>query len=525
MALLDIEFWIFLWLPLAYLIVDLLFRRQAARFGGRKIQSYQLLNSQSLLLQLNIVPKWLCPMQDGVLWRQPPSELYKDCHDDIHCHVSPLGALMTVANAEVAKEMCNNKVDFTKPIEIYGVLDLFGPNIVTTLGDVWKKHRRVLGPSFGETNNRLVHEQTLKLTRQMMDGMSRDILKTGDKSAIVDLGPAMVKMTLLVISSAGFGVNVNWDETDVVPDGHKLSYHQAIDIVDMNTLLRIMTPKWAYRLLPSKKLQEVDLGFKEFEQYMREMIAESRKSLLQSADSPSHMSETADILNAIVQAGSTLDENGRPLLSDDEILGDCFIVLFAGHETTAHTLMFVFALLATHPDIQQKLLQSFESILENGRLSNYDDFGQLEYASALILETLRLYPVVVNIPKVTATDVDIAGCVTKKGMMIALHTVGLHRNPKYWKDPLQFRPERFMPENRDSIVAGSFIPFSDGSRSCIGRRFAMVESVCVLATLVPKYHITLADPANRDTILDLKNIVTLSPANPVKLKFTPRVSL
>lgn len=177
----------------------------------------------------------------------------------------------------------------------------------------------------------------------------------------------------------------------------------------------------------------------------------------------------ADLIHALVEAASMADtsdsgvgEPAAPALTDRELYGNIFIFLFAGHETTAHTLIYALTLLALHPKEQDKLFDEVIAAIGTTSTPAYEDFGELAYALCVFNETLRLFPPVVAIPKKFTEDTMIDEKYTvEKDVYITLHVAALHRNPKYWGDDAnEFRPSRFdTRKNADAYNRDAFIPF------------------------------------------------------------------
>lgn len=223
-------------------------------------------------------------------------------------------------------------------------------------------------------------------------------------------------------------------------------------------------------------------------------------------------------------------EPQNQVLSDSEILGNAFIFILAGHETTANAMHFALVLLALNPQSQRRLQQAISDIVGDRPVSQWDydqDLPKLMNGmpAAVINETLRMIPAVVGIPKRTmkgspqALTVDGHDYVIPEDTLISIDTPGAHNNPRYWParpdisalppgDELdQFKPERWIvDENNQPLVggvggkagqlfkpaAGVFVPFSEGHRSCMGRRFALVESISIIAALMHTHSVELA---------------------------------
>ncbi|KIJ37005.1 hypothetical protein M422DRAFT_260653 [Sphaerobolus stellatus SS14] len=232
--------------------------------------------------------------------------------------------------------------------------------------------------------------------------------------------------------------------------------------------------------------------------------------------------ERYDLFSALLDGS----ENEKDSLTDDDLTGNIFLFLVAGHETTAHTMCFALGLLALDQNEQEKLYQHVKSILPEDELPGYELMNRLTYCMAVVNEALRLFPPVAYIPKISAEDCSVP-CIRPdgtpgnvfipKGSKLTLNTTGLHYNPRYWEDPNAFKPSRFMASDwpRDA-----FMPFSGGARACLGKRFAETESVVILAMIISRYKIELANPEQyegltsrekRDKLLATKAGITTTP--------------
>ncbi|PPQ93732.1 hypothetical protein CVT25_013072 [Psilocybe cyanescens] len=292
-------------------------------------------------------------------------------------------------------------------------------------------------------------------------------------------------IALFVIGAAGFGRNISWKEDAVIPPGHSMTFKDALHVVTIEIFLKLIIPDWAMGL--TKRFRRARLGFEELRTYMVEMIRDRQKA---------EKVERHDLFSSLLAANDhTLDAS---TLTESELIGNIYIFLVAGHETTAHTLCFTFALLALYPDEQEKLYQHIRSVIPEGRNPTYEEMPLLTYSMAVFYETLRMFPPVTGIPKEAAEDTSISvgnssGKQTTvpipKGADITISTVGLHYNPRYWNDPHSFKPARFLKDwPRDA-----FIPFSNGARACIGRKFFETEGLAILTMLVSRYKISIKE--------------------------------
>ncbi|CAE7126410.1 unnamed protein product, partial [Rhizoctonia solani] len=310
------------------------------------------------------------------------------------------------------------------------------------------------------------------------------------------------KLALLVISTAGFGRRISWDPAeDKVPEGRVMSFSTALRTVSTNLVTRMLIPSWAKNL--TKTTRTITTAFPEFGSYLNEMIATRRAGTgadgSEMQEAPHAQTAPDSLFNILLSANDEHSSKGEQKLSDSDVAGNAFLFLFAGHETTAHTLSFCLGLLALYPEVQQEVYEQVKQVLGSRDKLEYSDMNDLNLVECVFWEGLRLYPVVSQAPKVAIEDsvVSVArngpgadentreDFFIPKGSNIWLCFTAVHYNPTYWSEPEKFRPKRFLePHNKDAFLA-----FSIGSRSCLGRKFAETEGIVALAMLIARYEI------------------------------------
>ncbi|KAK6517718.1 hypothetical protein TWF506_004900 [Arthrobotrys conoides] len=514
------------------------------KFGTWFVTAYpNLWISKYILL---MVPEWA--------WRygfEPFAE-----YGDVFMTVSPVNCHIYIADREVITQITARRDDFPKPAWMYRTVNMFGRNVVTTEGSEWKFHRKVTSPSFGEKNNALVFRETIRQGGMMLRKWTGESGNAG--ITIKDVLEDTMRLSLHVISGAGFGVKLQWP--GVTEDGdlirplskesthrHTLSFKDALAGLLHNLLVVLVFPKWFLANAPFKWARKAAEASTEYQTYMNELFVEKRKQAMTG-----EKADGMDIMGALVKNSygpETLSDekqkqattpNGdveRQALTDSEILGNAFVFLLAGHETSAGSLHYVLILLALHPDSQRHMQKDIDRIFGDRPVDEWDynkdiTAMQTSMLGAVMQEELRVVPPVVNIPKQVSDDSDQVvmyqgkQTVWPKGAVISLSALALQRNPKYWpstgpskvtgedNDLADFVPERWFIKNNvngeeagiDASAAaagkdtgrlfyplkGSYIPFSDGPRSCLGKRFAQVEIMILLAMIFKNYSVELA---------------------------------
>nr|QST15052.1 CYP361A1 protein [Diaphanosoma celebensis] len=210
------------------------------------------------------------------------------------------------------------------------------------------------------------------------------------------------------------------------------------------------------------------------------------------------------------------------LLSDDEIIANAWVFLLGGFETTANALTYCSYLLATHPDIQDRVYQELDDTFQNDSEIDYDRVSQLTYLDQVFCEALRMFPpVVMFVTREAAQDTQIGQYHIPAGTNVQIPVWQIHHDPNLWPEPFHFDPDRFHPELRKTFHPMAWIPFGSGPRSCIGIRFALLEAKIALARLLINFRLVPGDRTETRLQLSVPT-VTLNPKNPVWLKVEQR---
>jgi cytochrome P450 len=160
-----------------------------------------------------------------------------------------------------------------------------------------------------------------------------------------------------------------------------MTFKDALHIVSSNLFLKISLPSWIANL--TEHTRKIELAFNELKQYMVEMVADRRNAETKG--------EHHDLFSGLLDASDNLD--GAAAITEEELIGNTFVFLIAGHETTAHTLCFTFALLALYPDEQERLYQQIKSIMSDlDGMPTYEDMNKFTLSLAVLYETLRMFP-------------------------------------------------------------------------------------------------------------------------------------
>ncbi len=367
---------------------------------------------------------------------------------------------------------------------------ILGDGLVTLEGEAWRARRTLAQPAF--------HRQSLeRLTQIMVESGARyfDGLTTrlAGEAGELDVHREMVRITMDVVVAALFG-------QDTLVSG-AVSYQtmsEALEVLS-NGVNGVPVPSW----LPTPHNIKFRRTLRDLNRNVYGIIHGGRE----------RGTDAGTLLSMLLDAR---DADDKPL-SDQAVRDEVMTLFLAGHETTALTLTWIFALLADHPDVLQRMNEEVEQVL-NGRDPGFADVPKLVYVRQVIDEALRLRPPAAMIGRNAVAEDYLGGYRVKPGEVIMPFIWGAHRHPGHWRCPERFDPERFTPANAKGRHPGSYLPFSIGPRICIGSTFSLIETAILLAQMFVRYEMTIRSCA------DVKPVAvgTVRPSKPVWVKFRAR---
>lgn len=213
-----------------------------------------------------------------------------------------------------------------------------------------------------------------------------------------------------------------------------------------------------------------------------------------------------DILSMMLAARH---EDGSGM-SMDELHDELLTLVFAGHETTGIALAWSIYWLLRNPNCMQRLLAELDALGPN---PTPEEIVHLPYLDGVVYETLRLHPIVPDIPRQTTRPFDLLGYRIPAGVGVAVATARLHNRPEVYPEPDRFKPERFLERKFSPF---EYTPFGGGARRCLGAAFATYEMKIVLGTILSRYRLILAESGE---VLPARRNLVLGPATGVRVTF------
>ena len=386
---------------------------------------------------------------------------------------SILGKIVVVSDPALIRHvLVDNAANYPKDRLQQRVLSSgLGRGLLLAEGDVWRMQRRALAPLFAP--------RTVLGFETAMADVASDLAARWARfrdGRRVDVAEEMARATLRVLARTIFseGLTRKADDFAVAVTRYLESMGKIdpLDILDM--------PEWIPRLGRIRARP----ALKFFDGVVTTMMTE-RRALLASAPEKA----PRDLLTLLLQASDP--ETGQGLTEDD-VKANIVTFIAAGHETTSNTLTWALYLVSQDEAVRAEIEAELDRELPGGQVTP-GSLDRLVYTRAVIDEALRLYPPAATLTRDAVGPDRLGDLRVKAGGRIVISPWVLHRHNKLWTDPNGFDPRRFLPENKSRIDRYAYLPFGAGPRVCIGASFALQEAVVILATVLRRFRLDLAE--------------------------------
>ena len=365
---------------------------------------------------------------------------------------------------------------------------LLGSGLLTSNGEFHLRQRRLVQPAF--------HRERIAGYAAAMVSRAERFGQAIAPGQALEMGAEMSRLTLGIVAETLFGTDVD-READTIgaaldeamssfplaisPLGELLDHLPMVPVVRRFRAARGSLDAIVYRMIYLRRRER-----------RREGETEGPR----------------DVLGMLLDADDA--EGGMPI---EQIRDEALTLLLAGHETTANALTWTWLLLARHPAVEARLHAELERVL-GGRPPAAEDLPALGFARDVVAEAMRLYPPAWVVGRRAIEPAALGGwTVPKDGVVLACQWI-THRDPRFWREPEVFRPERWSNGETATLPKFAYFPFGGGNRRCIGEAFAWTETVLVLATIARRLRFRAAPDLGE---VAAQPLVTLRPAALVRM--------
>jgi cytochrome P450 len=444
--------------------------------------------------------------------------------DTVRIAMGPFSDRFLLSRPEYAEHvLVTHQDNYVKPVTAKGIRALIGDGLLTSDGETWRRHRRLVQPVFSRRDVTAFGPAIMDAARRMLSTWAR--LPDG---ARLDMAAEMSALALDIVGRALFSADLTGDAAQV---RRNMATGQRVALA-----AGLLTMPWGPRSARAVKATATRLSRtpESIEDLVGRLVTARREELGTPANAapdqgganqdPPTPARRRDLLDILLTARA---EDGAPL-TDEEVGAEAATFLLAGHETSANALSWTLALLSAFPAARSRLEEEVDWVL-GGREPEAADVAKLPWTASVISEAMRLYPPAWTIERNAIADDNVAGVDVPAGSLVTVPPYLIHRHPEFWPDPAGFDPARFLPADQVNQAAVArapgaerpryaYIPFGGGRRACVGQSFAELETALVLAAITQHYRLELTAAGLPKAVAT----VTLRPGRTLPMRLTRR---
>jgi cytochrome P450 len=339
-----------------------------------------------------------------------------------------------------------------------------GNGVVTSAGELHRRQRRLVQPAF--------HHDRIAEYAATMRTAANDVAAGWRAHEPIDVGEAMLRLASTVVTRTMFSATLASEVEDQI--------HRGLPPLIRGAMVRAFAPRLVDRL-PASLTARYAAGATGVRSILEKLLSAGESDVGRGED-----------LVAVLRAARDRD-TGMPM-SEEQLRDELLNILIAGSETTGGAMGWMFHDLARHPAVERQVHDELDRVIGDRPVES-DDIARLPYVRRVLCETLRLRGPWLSTRRALC-PLRIGGIDVPAGTEFAFSLYAMHRDPQVFDDPDAFDVDRWLPRREAQRPRGSFIPFLDGNRKCLGDSFAWTEMVIVLATVARRWRLRI-HPAAR----------------------------
>lgn len=380
-----------------------------------------------------------------------------------------------IYRVEQVQPLLSSNIHIDKSLEYEYLRPWIGTGLITSNGLKWHSRRKLLSPTFHSELLKEYLKVTMKEVNILIGCLQQEIGKTG-----FDIVPYAKRSALDVICNTAMGYPIN------AQTNHKNEYVLAVERLSQLMQMRFTNIwiKWDPIFNRTSWGKEQARLINIIHSFVDKVIFE--RKLEWSTKFDGNRNETPKKCQALLDLLLDATHNGATL-SDEDLRDEVNTFMFAGHDTIATSVSWFLYALGRHPEYQKLIIEEYENLIGSQEIT-LDLLQKLVWLDACLKESWRIYPVTPIIARQIYSSLKLSEQEIPAGTTVLINSYLLHRDPRYFSQPDKFMPERFLPD-KPKPPAFTYIPFSAGSRNCIGWKFAQMEVKVTILSILRAYEI------------------------------------
>jgi cytochrome P450 len=331
--------------------------------------------------------------------------------------------------------------------------DIVGDGLLLSEGEFWQAQRERLSPAFFLDRIAEYGETMVGETRTRAEWDSGETIVLNDE---------LQQLSLAIMARTLFGFEISEAEGTFADTARTIS--ERFNLAHLSTYL----PEW----VPTRRNRRYRRALSDLDTVIYRLIDQRRAA-----------SETPDDLLDILVAAA---DDPSTDIDDESLRDEIATVILGGHDTASLAMTYTLYAVATHPDVEERLLEEIDETLADGDPTT-DDLGSLPYLDAVVREAMRLYPPAYTLFREPTSEVELEGYTIPEGATVTIPQWIVHRDGRWYDEPTTFDPDRWI--DGLELPEYAYFPFGGGKRQCIGMRYGRMETKLVVATLLQSFRI------------------------------------
>ncbi|ALG11802.1 cytochrome P450 [Kibdelosporangium phytohabitans] len=379
-----------------------------------------------------------------------------DHGDLVRVYLGPVPAYMVTSPALIHQMLVTDGKKFDKGMLFDRFRPVWGNGIAISNGAFHARQRRLMQPAF--------HVKRIAGYADVMSEVARGMAGSWHAGQVVQVDQAMLEVSITVAGRTLFSTELG---KAAIAEARR-----SLPVVIKQGMVRALSPGFVTHL-PIPGNHQFDQAIQRLHGIVFDVIAEGR----------AQQEDRGDILSMLL---ATPDEDTGEPMTDQQVYDEVITLLTGSGETVMLAMSWFFHEIARHPALERRWHEEIDQF--GGRPLTYEDLPKLRYTAMVCKEVLRRYPIWLLMRR-TNTEVDLGGTLIPPRTEVAFSPHALHHDPRFHPDPYRFDPDRWDTSKTPPPPQGAYVPFSDGSRKCIGNHFALAEMAITTATIGSRWRL------------------------------------
>ena len=391
------------------------------------------------------------------------SRLAAEHGDIVAFRVGPIRVLLLNHPDHVKDVLVTNSRNFVKGRPLRLAKELLGEGLLTSEGDFHARQSRIVQPA--------LHPYRIDAYGVIMADYAARLARGWTHGATVDVFDEMTRLAAAIAGKTMF----NWDMDAAVAEGITRALEEASSL-----FTRVSIPLAEYLLkLPLPSSRRFFRAKAHLDTTIYGLIDERRRE----------GKDRGDLLSMLLVAQDSAGDGAT--MTDTQVRDEALTLFLTGLDTVSLALTWTWYLLSQHPAVETALHAELDTVLGD-RAPTMDDLGRLRYTRMVFSEAMRLYPPIYALAREALEPFTVGDYTAPAGTLVLLSPYVLQRDPRFYRDPLRFDPERWNPEVKSLLPKFAYFPFGGGPRGCIGQAYAWQEGMLVIAALAQHWRMRLS---------------------------------